>query len=84
MVDFVSQLFIDEKYTEQLQEFIVDETPSFAMILGRKPSTYNGKPNSANVAEGVWVYANFNKKTVRIKIEKLARQLGIPVKIKWN
>ena len=62
LVDFVSQLFIDEKYTEQLQEFIVDETPSFAMILGRKPSTYNGKPNSANVAEGVWVYANFNKK----------------------
>ena len=54
------------------------------MILGRKPSTYNGNPNSANVAEGVWVYANFNKKNVRIKIEKLARQLGIPVKIKWN
>ena len=80
MVDFVSQLFIDKKYTEQLQEFIVDETP----ILGRKPSTYNGKPNSANVAKSVWVYANFNKKNVRIKIEKLARQLGIPVKINWN
>ena len=54
------------------------------MILGRKPSMYNGRPNSARVADGVWVYANFNKKNVRIKIDKLARQLGIPVKIKWN
>ena len=84
LVDFVSQLFTDAKYNEQLQELIVDETPSFAMILGRKPSMYNGRPNSAKVADGVWVYANFNKKNVRIKIEKLARQLGIPVKIKWN
>lgn len=40
LVDFVSQLFTDEKYTDQLQELIVDETPSFAMILGRKLSTY--------------------------------------------
>lgn len=54
------------------------------MILGRKTSTYNGKPNSANIAEGEWVYANFNKNNVRIKIEKLARQLGIQVKIKLN
>ena len=84
LVDFVSQLFTDEKYTDQLHELIVDETPSFAMILGRKPSMYNGRPNSAKVADGVWVYANFNKKNVRIKIEKLARQLGIPVIIKWN
>lgn len=81
---FVSQLFTDEKYTDQLQELIVDETRSFVMILGRKPSTYNSRPNSANVAEGVWGYANFNKKNVRIKIDKLVRQLGIPVKIKWN
>ena len=84
LVDFVSQLFADGNYNNQLQELIVDETPSFAMILGRKPSMYNGRPNSARVADGVWVYANFNKKNVRIKIDKLARQLGIPVKIKWN
>ena len=84
LVDFVSQLFADGNYNNQLQELIVDETPSFAMILGRKPSMYNGRPNSARVAVGVWVYANFNKKNVRIKIDKLARQLGIPVKIKWN
>ncbi|MGC4606507.1 GIY-YIG nuclease family protein [Enterococcus faecium] len=82
LVDFVSQLFADGNYNNQLQELIVDETPSFAMILGRKPSMYNGRPNSARVADGVWVYANFNKKNVRIKIDKLARQLGIPVKIK--
>ncbi|NLH35204.1 MAG: hypothetical protein GX453_04150 [Lactococcus chungangensis] len=30
---------------------------------------YNGRPNSAKVADCVWVYANFNKKNVRIKIE---------------
>lgn len=84
LVDFVSQLFADGNYNNQLQELIVDETPLFAMILGRKPSMYNGRPNSARVADGVWVYANFNKKNVRIKIDKLARQLGIPVKIKWN
>ncbi|EOH86756.1 hypothetical protein UAS_01217 [Enterococcus asini ATCC 700915] len=84
LVDFVSQLFADGNYNNQLQELIVDETPSFAMILGRKTSMYNGRPNSARVADGVWVYANFNKKNVRIKIDKLARQLGIPVKIKWN
>ncbi|HFN3094918.1 TPA: GIY-YIG nuclease family protein [Enterococcus faecium] len=84
LVDFVSQLFADGNYNNQLQELIVDETPSFAIILGRKPSMYNGRPNSARVADGVWVYANFNKKNVRIKIDKLARQLGIPVKIKWN
>ncbi len=84
LVDFVSQLFADGNYNNQLQELIVDETPSFAMILGRKPSMYNGRPNSARVADGVWVYANFNKKNVRIKIDKLARQLGIPVRIKWN
>lgn len=84
LVDFVSQLFADGNYNNQLQELIVDETPSFAMILGRKPSMYNGRPSSARVADGVWVYANFNKKNVRIKIDKLARQLGIPVKIKWN
>lgn len=84
LVDFVSQLFADGNYNNQLQELIVDETPSFAMILGRKPSMYNGRPNSARVADGVWVYANSNKKNVRIKIDKLARQLGIPVKIKWN
>ncbi|EOX2774684.1 GIY-YIG nuclease family protein [Enterococcus hirae] len=84
LVDFVSQLFADGNYNNQLQELIVDETPSFAMILGRKPSMYNGRPNSARVADGVWVYANFNKKNVRIKIDKLARQLGIPIKIKWN
>lgn len=84
LVDFVSQLFADGNYNNQLQELIVDETPSFAMILGRKPSMYNGRPHSARVADGVWVYANFNKKNVRIKIDKLARQLGIPVKIKWN
>lgn len=84
LVDFVSQLFADGNYNNQLQELIVDETPSFAMILGRKPSMYNGRPNSARVADRVWVYANFNKKNVRIKIDKLARQLGIPVKIKWN
>lgn len=47
LVDFVTQLFTDAKYNEQLQELIVDETPSFAMILGRKPSMYNGRPNSA-------------------------------------
>lgn len=69
LVDFVSQLFTDAKYNEQLQELIVDETASFAMILGGKPSMYNGRPNSAKVADGVWVYANFNKKNVRIKIE---------------
>lgn len=84
LVDFVSQLFADGNYNNQLQELIVDETSSFAMILGRKPSMYNGRPNSARVADGVWVYANFNKKNVRIKIDKLACQLGIPVKIKWN
>lgn len=84
LVDFVSQLFADGDYNNQLQELIVDETPSFAMILGRKPSMYNGRPNSARVADGVWVYANFNKKNVRIKIDNLARQLRIPVKIKWN
>lgn len=84
LVDLVSQLFTDAKYNDQLQELIVDETPSFAMILGRKPSMYNGRPNSAKVADGACVYANFNKKNIRIKIEKLARQLGIPVKIKWN
>ncbi|HFM5902458.1 TPA: GIY-YIG nuclease family protein [Enterococcus faecium] len=84
LVDFVSQLFADGNYNNQLQELIVDETPSFAIILGRKPSMYNGRPNSARVADGVWGYANFNKKNVRIKIDKLARQLGIPVKIKWN
>ena len=84
LVDFVSQLFADGNYNNQLQELIVDETPSFAIILGRKPSMYNGRPNSARVADGVWVYANFNKKNVRIKIDKVARQLGIPVKIKWN
>lgn len=84
LVDFVSQLFADGNYNNQLQELIVDETPSFAMILGRKPSMYNGRPSSARVADGVWVYANFNKKNVRIKIDKLARQLGILVKIKWN
>lgn len=54
------------------------------MILGRKPSKYSDKPNSAYVTESIWVYANFNKKNVRIKIEKLAPQLGIPIKIKWN
>ncbi len=69
LVDFVSQLFTDAKYNEQLQELIVDETASFAMILGGKPSMYNGRPNSAKVADCVWVYANFNKKNVRIKIE---------------
>lgn len=84
LVDFVSQLFAEEKYDNQLQELIVDDEPSFAMILGRKPSTYNGRPSSANVADGVWVFANFNKKNVKIKIEKLARQLRIPIKIKWN
>lgn len=84
LVDFVSQLFADGNYNNQLQELIVDETPSFAMILGRKPSMYNGRPSSARVADGVWVYAKINKKNVRIKIDKLARQLGIPVKIKWN
>ncbi|HFN2111715.1 TPA: GIY-YIG nuclease family protein, partial [Enterococcus faecium] len=73
LVDFVSQLFADGNYNNQLQELIVDETPSFAIILGRKPSMYNGRPNSARVADGVWVYANFNKKNVRIKIDKLAR-----------
>ncbi|MDR2832744.1 MAG: GIY-YIG nuclease family protein [Streptococcaceae bacterium] len=84
LIDFVSHLFTDEKYNDKLQELIVDETPSFAMILGRKPSTYNGRPNSANVADGVWVYANFNKKNVKIKLEKLAHELGIKVKIKWS
>lgn len=53
LVDFVSQLFADGNYNNQLQELIVDETPSFAMILGRKPSMYNGRPNSARVADGV-------------------------------
>lgn len=49
-------------------ELIVDETPSFAMILGRKPSMYNGRPNSARVADGVWVYANSTKRMSESKL----------------
>lgn len=65
-------------------ELVIDESPSFAMVLGRKPSSYNGKPNCANVADGIWVYTNFNKKNIKIKIEKLANQLNVPIKIRWK
>lgn len=83
-IDFVSQLFIDKNYAKQMMELVIDESPSFAMVLGRKPSSYNGKPNCANVADGIWVYTNFNKKNIKIKIEKLANQLNIPIKIRWK
>lgn len=83
LIAFVKELLADEYYKDQLRLSIVDKFPTFAHILGRKP-TPKGGPQSTSVAEGVWLYTNFSKKAVRTKINKLARDLNIAIKIKWN
>ena len=83
LIAFVKELLADEYYKDQLRLSIVDKFPTFAHILGRKP-TPKGGPKSTSVAEGVWLYTNFSKKAVRTKINKLARDLNIAIKIKWN
>lgn len=69
---------------DKIEEMIVDDEPTAGVILGRKLSTYNGRPNSAQVADGIWVYTNFSRKDTKRKIEKFANQLGFKYSIKWK
>jgi hypothetical protein len=82
-INFVAELLKDKTYEDKLKNIIIDDSPSFSLILGRRPSSYKGRPNSCEVADGIWLYTNFNRKNTRIKIEKLAKQLNIKVYLKW-
>ena len=83
-VDFVKSMLEDQKYKQLIDELIAPDAPTAGVILGRKISTYNGRPNSAEVAPGIWLYTNFSRKDTKNKLEKLAKQLGISAKINWK
>lgn len=83
-IDFVKDVVNDSEYENQIKEIIIDNAPTFGMILGRKVSTYNGRPNSAEVANGIWLYTNFSRKNMKKKIEKFAGQMGLKIKLKWR
>lgn len=83
-VDFVKSMLDDKKYKQQIEELIVADAPTAGVILGRKVSTYNGCPNSAEVAPGIWLYTNYSRKDTKNKLEKLVKQLGISARIKWK
>ncbi len=84
LIDFVKAIIASGDYTDKIEEMIVDDEPTAGVILGRKLSTYNGRPNSAQVADGIWVYTNFSRKDTKRKIEKFANQLGFKYSIKWK
>ncbi|SPS11322.1 hypothetical protein AMHIJAGA_01256 [Lactococcus lactis] len=84
LIDFVKSIIASGDYADKVEEMIVDDEPTAGVILGRKLSTYNGRPNSAQVADGVWVYTNFSRKDTKRKIEKFASQLGLKYSIKWK
>ncbi|ANE39644.1 GIY-YIG nuclease family protein [Listeria monocytogenes] len=83
-VDFVKSMLEDQKNKQLIDELIAPDAPTAGVILGRKISTYNGRPNSAEVAPGIWLYTNFSRKDTKNKLEKLAKQLGISARIKWK
>lgn len=83
-VSFAKELVADKKYTTQIERLIIDDDPTSALFLGRKLSNYNGKPNSAEVGPGIWLYTNFSRKDTKAKIEKLATQLSIKINLKWS
>lgn len=83
-IDFVKDIVNDSKYENQIQEIIIDNSPTFSMILGKKVSTYNGRPNSIEVSNGIWLYTNFSRKNIKKKIEKFARQMRLNIKLKWG
>ena len=76
-VDFVKSMLVDDKYKQQIEELIAPNAPTAGVVLGRKVSTYNGRPISAEVAPGVWLFTNFSRKDTKNKLEKLTKQLGI-------
>lgn len=83
-VDFVKSILVDDKYKQQIEELIAPNAPTAGVVLGRKVSTYNGRPISAEVAPGVWLFTNFSRKDTKNKLEKLTKQLGISAKINWK
>lgn len=83
-VDFVKSMLVDDKYKQQIEELIAPNAPTAGVVLGRKVSTYNGRPISAEVAPGVWLFTNFSRKDTKNKLEKLTKQLGISAKINWK
>lgn len=83
-VDFVKSILVDDKYKQQIEELIAPNVLTAGVVLGRKVSTYNGRPISSEVAPGVWLFINFSRKDTKNKLEKLTKQLGISAKINWK
>ncbi|MDI6666657.1 GIY-YIG nuclease family protein [Leuconostoc falkenbergense] len=83
-IDFVKDIVNNIEYENQIKEIIIDNAPTSGMILGKLMATYNGRPNSAEVADGIWLYTNLSRKNIKKKIEKFAVQIGIKIHIKWR
>lgn len=83
-IDFIKDFVNNMEYENQIKEITTDNAPTSAMILGKQMATYNGRPNSAEVADGVWLYTNLSRKNIKKKIEKFAGQMGLTIYIKWR
>lgn len=82
--EFMKEVVADEKYKSKIQEIIIDDCPTSKFILGRRKSSYNGKPSSVEIGEGIWLYHNFSRTALKKKIKQFSSELDIPIRLKWD
>lgn len=82
-IDFVTKLYNSSKYSDLIKQMIVDDIATSVNLFGRK-RTSNSRVSATEIDKDVWLHTNMSRKTIKNKIEQLATDLNIDIKLNWK